>query len=434
MPKLLNYRKHHTSINSTTSLNPPSDIKIYPNFSIADAPYQFLEAELQSAIFLPKTFGFGHDGKIPVLLIPGTGSMGGETFAPNFAKLLSRSTFADPCWLNIPGKMCVDATKNAEFVAYAINYLSSICDAKISLVGWSQGTLSAQWALKYWPSTRTRVRNLVCLSGVFGGTVLAKFVAPRNACGYAAPAIWQQRRGSKLTKHLKEYGGGSAYVPTTSVYSAKDEVVQPQSGERASARLRDERCVGVLNCEIQSVVGRKPASLMYTHFSMLNPLAWALTEDAIIHGDCGSLDRIDMKRVCSHTKPAGLTVRDVAKTKALAAKCAKAIVTFEGKCKEEPALPEYCRDEADSGVVDEIWEDGGSCVELEDNTLRSELQLKADALLVDIPSCVAVQETTPEVWGEDLVKDLVATQKEVEQELEQEHEHEHEYNHNVDWL
>lgn len=193
--------------------------------------------------------------------------MGGETFDSNFAKLLSSSTFGDPVWLNVPGRMCDDASKNAEFVAYAINYMSAICNSKIAVIAWSQGTLSVQWSLKYWPSTRTQVSNFISLSGVFRGTIGARLLAPTNGVP-CAPAIWQQKRNSNFTSTLMSNGGGSAYVPTTSIYSSTDEVVQPQFGERASALLHDERGVGATNCEIQAVVGKKPAALMYTHFSM----------------------------------------------------------------------------------------------------------------------------------------------------------------------
>jgi hypothetical protein len=72
-----------------------------------------------------------------------------------------------------------------------------------------------------------------------------------------------------------------------------------------------------------------------------NPLAWALTEDAIRNGGPGRLDRIDM-RCCMHTKAHGLSVLDVMRTEALSLKCAKAILSFSPKPKHEPELPLYC--------------------------------------------------------------------------------------------
>ncbi|PVH74676.1 alpha/beta-hydrolase [Cadophora sp. DSE1049] len=267
VPKFSSHGNGHSDINSTTNDNPHPSMAIYPKRSVHDACYRVHENDLHSAIFIPAHFNYGQDSRVPVLLIPGTGSMGGEAFESNFAKLLTASTFGDPVWLNVPGRMCDDASKNAEFVAYAINYISAICSSKIAVIAWSQGTLSVQWSLKYWPSTRSQVSNFIALSGVFRGTIAARLLAPTNGVP-CSPAIWQQKRNSNFTTTLMSNGGDSAYVPTTSIYSRTDEVVQPQFGKRASALLHDERGVGVTNCEIQAVVGKKPAALMYTHFSM----------------------------------------------------------------------------------------------------------------------------------------------------------------------
>lgn len=48
-------------------------------------------------------------------------------------------------------------------------------------------------------------------------------------------------------------------VPTTSIYSAVDEIVSPQMGEFASAFLKDARGVGVFNCELQRIAPLTPA-------------------------------------------------------------------------------------------------------------------------------------------------------------------------------
>jgi hypothetical protein len=60
--------------------------------------------------------------------------------------------------------MCEGAVKNAEYIAYAINNVADTCNRKIAVVAWSQGSLSVQLSLKYWPSTREQVKNFICLS------------------------------------------------------------------------------------------------------------------------------------------------------------------------------------------------------------------------------------------------------------------------------
>lgn len=57
------------------------------------------------------TFTFGQ--KPPVVLVPGTGSKGCETYSSNFIKLFQGVAYADPVWLNIPGFLLDDAQNNA---------------------------------------------------------------------------------------------------------------------------------------------------------------------------------------------------------------------------------------------------------------------------------------------------------------------------------
>jgi hypothetical protein len=85
----------------------------------------------------------------PVIFIPGTGNYGGQSFGGNFLKLFSGSSYADPVWLNIPGSQLADEQVNVEFVAYAINYISSISGHKnVSLITWSAGGLQARWGMR----------------------------------------------------------------------------------------------------------------------------------------------------------------------------------------------------------------------------------------------------------------------------------------------
>ncbi|KAK8024147.1 hypothetical protein PG993_012213 [Apiospora rasikravindrae] len=164
-----------------------------------------------------------------VIFVPGTGSYGGGVFAPNLRKLLSNVRYADPVWLNVPHAMLGDTQQNAEYIAYAINYVSGITNVRkdISLITWSQGGLGSQWPLAFWPSGRAKVANLLCVS--------VAAAVPGLLCD---PATKQQNNDSQFVQALLRHGGGSAWVPTTSLYSALlDEMVQPQQqGASASAR------------------------------------------------------------------------------------------------------------------------------------------------------------------------------------------------------
>lgn len=52
----------------------------------------------------------------PVILVPGTGNLGFQTFEGNFIQLFTGTSYADPVWLNIPGYLLGDAQVNAEYV------------------------------------------------------------------------------------------------------------------------------------------------------------------------------------------------------------------------------------------------------------------------------------------------------------------------------
>lgn len=67
-----------------------------------------------------------------------------------------------------------DIQTNAEYIAYAINYISGISNNKnVSLLTWSAGSIGSQWALKYWPSTANVTSDVFTISADYDGTTLA---------------------------------------------------------------------------------------------------------------------------------------------------------------------------------------------------------------------------------------------------------------------
>jgi hypothetical protein len=93
--------------NSSTNDNPISPTPaVYPQRESSDAPYSLDEDSLRSAIYIPENFTYG---EIPaVLLIPGTGALAGGNFGPNIGKEFQGSDYADPVYVNIPGKQLAD--------------------------------------------------------------------------------------------------------------------------------------------------------------------------------------------------------------------------------------------------------------------------------------------------------------------------------------
>jgi hypothetical protein len=109
---------------------------VYPKKSNSAASYSIPEAQLREAIYIPATFTYGQ--KPPTIFVPGTGAVGGINFASNLRKLLTNVSYADPVWLNIPRDMLNDAQVNSEYIAYTINYISSIShNRNVSVISWS---------------------------------------------------------------------------------------------------------------------------------------------------------------------------------------------------------------------------------------------------------------------------------------------------------
>ncbi|CAI7644062.1 unnamed protein product [Penicillium bialowiezense] len=172
-------------INSYTNANSPPKTPIYPK-SNTDAPYDIPEPTLRSALYIPPSFTCT---KIPILLVPGTADPAGTTFSFNYARILETPT-TTPAWVNIPDLSLSDIQDNAQYIAYAINYLSTECGRQIAVLGWSQGALDIQWVLKYWPSTRASVSDFLAVSGDFHGTVVESLCVFDE--GVCTPSIRQQ--------------------------------------------------------------------------------------------------------------------------------------------------------------------------------------------------------------------------------------------------
>lgn len=317
---------------------------VFPSKSKGDAPYSLSLDALREAIYFPPGYTYGE--KTPVLLVPGTGSTGGDTFAGNFIPLLTGKDYADPVYLNVPGYLLADAQTNAEHIAYAINYISGVSKNKqIGVISWSQGGLGTQWAFKYWPSTRKIVKNFIPISPDFHGTVQAHILCPGFPVLPCPPSVVQQENNSTFVRTLLAGGGDSAYVPTTTVYSSFfDEIVQPQTGTGASAFLKNAHGAGVTNNEVQAICPGQPAGSFFTHEGVLyNPLAFYLAQDALQHGGPGQISRLDLESICQQYAADGLSILDVLDTEATIPQALLNILFYFPKSLTEPALQAYAK-------------------------------------------------------------------------------------------
>lgn len=358
-PKILAFLNGYldAKINSAHNLNP--DLKsgsIYPSKATEDAPYSIPEAALREAIHMPNLFsGESNSGRKPVILVPGTAAPAGTSFYYNFGKLGNAIPEIDVSWVNIPQASLGDVQVTAEYIAYSINYISSLYRSKVNVISWSQGGLNTQWALKYWPSTRDSVEDFIAISPDFRGTIETRLVCPWLAGIMCTPALWQQGWDAKFVRTLRGFGGESAYVHTTTIYSSFDEIVQPMYGDQASAILQDARGVGVSNNHLQSICAHEPAGGMYTHRGVLyNPLAWALTIDALTHDGPGRPSRVNVTTVCQQSIPPQLGLDDLLGTEGLLLVSLSETLRYRPKTFAEPDILGYAA--SAPGVGGEIWD------------------------------------------------------------------------------
>lgn len=315
---------------------------IYPRKMAIDAPYSIDEVKLRAVIYIPESFKHGKDGKKPVILVPGTGVPAGTSYYFNFGKLADAVPEADVVWVNIPGASLADVQISSEYIAYAINYISAVTESNVSVISWSQGGLNTQWSLKYWPSTRHVVDDFIAISPDFRGTLVADAVCPLLSGVFCTPSLFQQRWGTEFINTLREDGGSSAYVPTTTVYSSFDEIVQPMSGANASALLDDAQVVGVSNNHLQTICALQPAGGVYLHEGMLyNPLTWALAADALRHEGPGDTRRIDTEKVCEALIAPQLGADDLLGSEGLLLIAVAEILAYSPKAFKEPVIARY---------------------------------------------------------------------------------------------
>jgi alpha-beta hydrolase superfamily lysophospholipase len=178
-----------------------------------------------------------------VLLVTGTGATGEETYA------LGRGAFdasGHPvCDVNFRHDETADIQLSVQYLVYAIRREHAQSGRQIAIYAISQGGLLSRFALTYWPDLRAEVSDVVAAAPTMHGTTVGHCSA-RLPC---IPAGWQQLAGSHLRRaidaHAPRAPGPTAW---TTVRSATDEVVQPQTGPHPASAL-----AGASNILIQLV-------------------------------------------------------------------------------------------------------------------------------------------------------------------------------------
>ena len=181
----------------------------------------------------------------PILVLPGTGSDGSQVYARQGRLRRDRAL-----------GLYVEPPRSCDGRLADIGSVRRACGSgtfagprrRITVAGISQGGLLARLALTHWPSLRTRVADVVTAAAPHRGAQ-----APPGGAASALPGVpaGNMAAGGGLKLHAgpqqrpRRDAGRTAY---TTVRSATDEVVRPQSGRAPTSALK-----GAANILIQDV-------------------------------------------------------------------------------------------------------------------------------------------------------------------------------------
>jgi hypothetical protein len=162
--------------------------------------------------------------------------------------------------------------------------------------------MEGRWAVRWWPSVRRDVADLILLASPNHGIAAADLCADSANCW---PSVWQMATASHFLHALNSVDETPGDVSVTNLYTLTDELVQPSS----TVPLSGDH---VANVAVQSICPR-----LVHHAGMLtDPAVWALTIDALSHAGPGAASRV-ASAVCAQPWAPGLTAADVAGGNAL---------------------------------------------------------------------------------------------------------------------
>lgn len=183
-----------------------------------------------------------------VLLVHGTFTHGEEQWSWNYEPLLLEQGY-DVCIVTYPDRGLGDAQISAEYIVNAIDQIAD-SGRKVSVVGHSQGGMGPRWALRWWPSLREKVEDMVLLASPNHGLEFAEF----SGFGQPVPAVFFQFRiDSNYMQALNSEDETPGEIDYTNIYTQFDELVQPVSPEPTAALDWQQDNPRVANILIQDV-------------------------------------------------------------------------------------------------------------------------------------------------------------------------------------
>jgi hypothetical protein len=265
-------------------------------------PLSVPKPELRAA--LTCTPGVRHAKVEPVLLNPATGVTPDQNYSWNWEPALDRLGIPW-CAYKAPDHTLGDIQVSGEYLVWSIRRMYRLAGRRIAILGHSQGGMSMRWALRFWPDTRKKVRDVVGMAATNHGTTAAGLLdCPRYKC---PAAVWQQANDAKFIGALNSRAETFKGISYTEIYTHTDEVATPNSNDHGTSSLHTGKG-RITNVATQDLC---PLDLRdHNLIGTVDPVAHALAVDAITHPGPANPSRIS-PAVCNELYPPGVNPLNV---------------------------------------------------------------------------------------------------------------------------
>lgn len=244
----------------------------------ADPPLTVSQQKLAGALKCPPRFT--HSGREAVLLVHGTGLTAEQSWSWNYSRALPQEGF-DTCTVTLPDQALGDIQVASQYVVYAIERIAARTGRRVDVITHSQGGMEARWTVRWWPTVRAEVDDLVLLASPNHGIYAADVCAASGSCW---PAVWQMAEQARFLSALNAGSETPGRVSYTDVYSLTDELVEPSS----TVPLRGG--ANTSNLAIQSIC---PGRVVHHAGLLEDAVAGAIVMDALTHPGPADTARID---------------------------------------------------------------------------------------------------------------------------------------------
>lgn len=245
---------------------------------------------------------FEHPERPVVLLVHGTFLTGPENYSFSYLPLLAQRGY-DVCTVTYPDRGLGDIQTSAEYVVHAVQQIHAQTGRRLALIGWSQGVEEMRCAIKWWPSVRAVVDDLVSLAGPnHGGNAAYVTSVAQLFAGLPFPVkllpevIYQLRPDSQFITALNAGDETPGDIDYTSLYTQFDEIVRPVQPVPTAALDFGDDNPRVTNLLLQDLCPLHIADHLTVGIS--DRMVFELALDAISHPGPADIERAGGTALC----------------------------------------------------------------------------------------------------------------------------------------